>query len=224
VLRSDLNERDQSKQGFIPCTIDVKTWQRELPSVASVRPPSCPWCGAASRVVGAKLSLYGHGVRERQQWGPSSPGSPPEFSEVLLRRYRCCECSGICVVGPASIVRKRLYSGGAIAWALALYGLLKYSIAAVRRHTSPWSVVGAAASGGWHSLRRWLRAVRERALWPQLRAVPTAWTGRQIAEHVAASVSAQAPPARAKEPIEARAFHGAAQPLCWMDSGVGAAR
>jgi hypothetical protein len=105
-----------------------------------------------------------------------------------------------------------------------LYGLLKYRIAVVRRSTSPWCVLGAAASGGWHSLRRWLRAAREGTLWPRLRAAPLEWRARQIAEHVAASVSAQAPQAHAKEPIEARAFHGASQPLYWMDSHINAAQ
>jgi len=204
--------------------VDVKVWQQALPSVSSVRPSHCPWCGAASQVAGEKLSLHGHGVRSRQQWGPPSPAAPPEFAEIVLRRYQCCECRGVCVVGPAGIVRRRLYSGAAIAWALALYGLLKCRIAAVRCRTSPWRVLGAAARGSWHSLRRWLRAVREGALWPRLRLAPTHWVARQVAEHVAASVSAQAPTRYAKESIETRAFHGASQPFCWMDLQTNAAR
>jgi hypothetical protein len=175
-------------------------------------------------VAGEKLSLHGHGVRGRQQWGPPSPTAAPTLEEVVLRRYQCCECDGVCVVGPASILRKRLYSGPAIAWALALYGLLKYRVTAVRYSTSPWRVLGAAALGGWHSLRRWLFAVRTGVLWPQLRGTPIAWSSREFAEHVAASVSAQAPAIHANEPIESRAFYGAAQPLCWMDSQINAAQ
>jgi hypothetical protein len=198
--------------GFIPCDVDVKGWQHEIPSVSSVRPSKCPWCSAASQVVGEPLVLHGHGLRGRQQWGPAAPWSTPTVGDVTLRRYRCQSCRGVCFVGPRGIERRRLYSGPAIAFALVLFGLLRYSPGAVRRATSPWRIVGSTAAGTWHTLRRWLRAVAQGSLWPHLRRSVPGSSRRAAAERAAAGLSAQAPPHFARTAIEVRAFYGASQP------------
>ncbi|HET6344268.1 MAG TPA: hypothetical protein VFH51_05005 [Myxococcota bacterium] len=198
--------------GFIPCDVDVKAWQDEIPSVSSVRPSQCPWCGAASRVVGEALTLHGHGLRSRQQWGPAAPWSAPVAAEVTLRRYRCQSCHGVCFVGPRGVERRRLYSGPAIAWALVLFGMLRYCPAAIRQLTSPWRIVGFTAAGTWQTLRRRLRAVVQGRLWPHLRRSQPGASARDVAERVAAGLCAQAPPRLAREPIEVRVFCGASQP------------
>jgi hypothetical protein len=204
--------RNRDGHGFIPCDVDVKAWQHEIPSVSSVRPSKCPWCGAASQVVGEPLTLHGHGLRSRQQWGPPAPWAAPSAADVTLRRYRCQSCRGVCFVGPRAVERGRLYSGPAIAWALALFGILRYSPGAVRQATSPWRIVGCAAKGTWQTLRRWLHAVRRGDLWPRLRRNAPASSLRDLAERAAAGLCAQGPPHLAHEAIEIRAFHGAAQP------------
>jgi hypothetical protein len=204
--------RNRDVHGFIPCDVDVKAWQEEIPSVSSVRPSHCPWCNAASQVVGEGLTLHGHGLRSRQQWGPAGPWAVPVAAEVTLRRYRCQRCRGVCFVGPRSIERRRLYSGPAMAWAVALFGLLRYAPAAVRQLTSPWRTVGHAAEGTWHTLRRWLRAVAQGRLWPHLRRSQVGASPRDVAERVAAGLCAQAPPHLAREPFEVRVFCGASQP------------
>lgn len=204
--------RNRDVHGFIPCDVDVKAWQHEIPSVSSVRPSKCPWCSAASQVVGEPLTLHGHGLRSRQQWGPPGPWSSPGVVEVTLRRYRCQSCRGVCFVGPRDIERRRLYSGPAIAWAFVLFGILRYSPAAVRQATSPWQRIGHTAAGTWQTLRRWLRAVAQGGLWPHLRRSALGASLRAVAERAAAGLCAQAPPHLAREAIEARGFYGASQP------------
>ena len=204
--------RDRDVHGFIPCDVDVKAWRHETPSVSSVRPSRCPWCSAASQVVGERLTLHGHGLRSRQQWGPPTPWSAPTAAEVTLRRYRCQSCHGVCFVGPRGLERRRLYSGPAMAWALVLFGILRHGTAAIRRTTSPWQIVGNAALGTWQTLRRWLRAAAQGLLWPHLRRGAPGASPRGVAERVAAGLCAQAPPHLAREPIEVRVFCGASQP------------
>ncbi len=93
------------------------------PTVDEVRPGRCPACDAASRPAGCALGLYGHGVRERHQWGPVEFGAAPTLIAILLRRYRCRFCGAVILVGSRGLVRRRLYSGSAVALALALYGV-----------------------------------------------------------------------------------------------------
>lgn len=112
-------------------------------------------------------------------------------------------------VAPRETAARRLYTLGAIAWALALFGVARLPEADVRRGTCPWRIVGAAAARRWRSLRRWVAAVAERRLFGQLARPPDGCGARQAAERIAIAVSAHAPPTLASVPLPARAFFGA---------------
>jgi transposase len=158
--------------------------------------------------VGGALGLHGHGLRERHQWGPVVPGSTAALSAILLRRYLCRSCGAVVVVGPRGLVRRRLYSGGAIALALALYGGVGLSPREVRRGVSPLRIVGPTAAAGWASLRRWCRAVRAGRLFPAVRALPAGASVRQVAARAATTLAAYAPGSGGLA-IESAAFIGA---------------
>jgi len=154
------------------------------------------------------LGLHGHGLRERHHWGPLEPSAAPSLIGILLRRYLCQSCGAVAVVGPRGLVRRRLYSGGAIALALALFGIAELAPAEVRRRVSPLRIVGPAAAAGWASLRRWSRAVRTGRLFPVVRALPAGATARQVAARAATTLAAYAPAAGGLA-IESAAFLGA---------------
>jgi len=113
------------------------------------------------------------------------------------------------VVVPLGVVRRRLFSGPAIALALALLGLLGWCPVEIRRRVSPWQTVGHTAKDGWVQLDRWTRSIRERALFPCVRSCPVEFSARQVAERAAGTLVALAWPRPTAEPIEAKAFHGA---------------
>lgn len=112
-------------------------------------------------------------------------------------------------VAPRETATGRLYTLPAVAWALALFGVARFPEAEVRRSTSPWQVVGAAAVRRWQSLRRWIAAVGERRLFLKLPRPPSGCSLRQAAERIAIAVSAHAPPTLASVPLPARSFFGA---------------
>ncbi|WP_242395830.1 hypothetical protein [Anaeromyxobacter oryzisoli] len=158
-----------------------------------VRPGRCPACKAPSRPAGGALGLHGHGLRERHQWGPVEPGAVSTLISILLRRYRCRSCGAVVVVGPRGLVRRRLYSAGAIALALVLYGVADLSPRDVRHRISPLRIVGATAAAGWASRRRWSRAVRGGRLFPIVRQLPADAPLRQVAARAATTLAAYAP-------------------------------
>lgn len=172
-----------------------------------VRPGRCPCCGVPGRPVGGLLGLHGHGRRERHQWGPVEPGGAADLVGVLLRRYLCRSCGAVVVVGPRGIAPTRLYAAGAIALALALWGCGGRPARQVRRQVSPFPVVGATATVGWASLRRWSRAVRAGRLFPVVRALPAGASLRQVAARAATTLAACAPGSGL--PLESAAFLGA---------------
>jgi hypothetical protein len=199
---------DRSDIRFVQAALDVKSWLARPPSVDEVRPGRCPACDAPSRPTGGLLCLHGHGLRERHQWGPLEPSATPSLIGVLLRRYLCQSCGAVVVVGPRGLIRRRLYSAGAIALALTLYGVLGIAPGEVRRRVSPLRIVGATAAAGWASLRRWSRAVRARRLFPAVRALSADATLRQVAARAATTLAAYAP-GSAGLSIESAAFLGA---------------
>jgi hypothetical protein len=182
----------------------------KLPTVDAVRPPRCPACGTASRPTGGRLVIQGHGLRERQLRGPSAPDGRPELRVLRLRRYRCTACTAILTVVPRDILTRRLYSGPAIAWALALFGVLGLSTVAIRQRVSPFAVVGATAFTRWKTLVRWVSAVAAGQLFPCVRPPPPDWSTRQVAERAAATLAAYTLPSPEPPPLPAQAFHGAA--------------
>jgi hypothetical protein len=199
---------DRSNLRFVQVALDVKGWIAQAPSVDDVRPGQCPACAAPSRPAGGELGLHGHGLRERHQWGPAEGGGSSTLIAILLRRYLCRSCGAVTVVGPRGLVRRRLYSGGAIALALALFGIAGLAPAEVRRQVSPFRIIGPTAVSGWASLRRWCRAVRARRLFPSVRPLPAEATLRQVAARAATTLAASAPSSGGLA-IEAAAFLGA---------------
>ena len=191
--------------------LDVKSWTEKPPSADEVRPAQCPCCGAASRPMGGRLVLHGHGRRERQLRGPLAPGEPPVVRLFFVRRYRCTRCRALTTVAPAETVSRRLFSGPAIALALALFGVMGLCLPAVRKHVSPWAVVGPTAATGWGTVERWVDAARAGALFPCVRRVPPGWTDRQVAERVATTLAALAPLGTGPPDIATCAFLGAAR-------------
>ena len=202
---------DRSTLRIVQSGRDVKSWRRHLPSPDEVRPAWCPVCGAASRPHGARLQVHGHGLRERQQRGPLDPDGPAVVIVITARRYRCCGCGAVLLVVPCGMLPGRHFSAGAIAWALALFGIEGLPARTVRARASPWRVVGATAAAGWTALRRWVRAARQGRLFAHVRAAPASWTCRQHAARIATTLAARAPPGLRHLPLAAQAFHGAAQ-------------
>lgn len=190
--------------------MDLKSWLHRQPTIDEVRPARCPFCGAVSRPVGGPLALHGHGKRERTLLGPLEPGQPPQIVPLLVQRYRCVRCTAVLTVVPSSVLAKRRYSAAAIAYALALWGLVLASAAEVRRQVNPAERVGATAAAGWAMLRRWARAVTQRRLFATT-PLPARSTWRRVAESAAAALAGRAGPASRTRPIEQRAFEAAAR-------------
>ena len=207
VLRDPLRWK-RSQDRFVQIALEVKDWIAATPSAAAARPGRCPCCGAASRPLGGPPRLVGHGVRARQLRGPVQADRDGEIVEVVLRRYRCRGCRAIVAVGPRGLVRRRLFSAGAIGLSLALWAIERLPAGAVRRRVSPWRVVGAAAAATWSSLRRWAGAVRAGRLWPRTVGVPAdGMPLREVAARAACRLAALAI-GRGRLPV--RAFGGAA--------------
>ena len=158
--RRDMEETKRSTPGIVRFTRLVKDWVAHLPSVEEARPTHCPWCHAASRPVGGRRVLHGHGTRARQVRGPREPGGEPVVEELQVRRYQCQACGATCTVAPLELVTRRLYSLGAIVWALALWGLMGLSSARVRALVNPFKHAGAGSAPTWYTLVRWVQAVQ----------------------------------------------------------------
>jgi hypothetical protein len=141
--------------------------------------------------------------------GPTEAGGASQMLTVACRRYLCLACDAVLLVVPAAMLPRRWYSASAIALTLALYGLERQPPAAVRRQTSPFKMVGAAAAGGWVTIRRWVDAVRSGRLFSHVRPSPPHFTHRQVAERAATTLGSRAPPPMDAS-LSARAFAGAA--------------
>lgn len=170
----------------------VNAWLADPPSVDDLRPTHCPACGAPSRVVGEPWTLHGHGLRARQVRGPEGQSQRPYERVVRVRRFRCCRCRAVVTVVPADVLPRKHYSATAIALAIALLGVLRYSFAAVRRAVSTWFTVGPSARG-WPSLLRWIDDAVERALWGDIRAGPADASRHAHAHRIAMSLAGHAP-------------------------------
>jgi ferredoxin len=165
-----------------------------MPSVSAVRPARCRGCGAASQPLGRNVVVHGDGTRERQVWGPCTPGGAPALTAIRARRYECQRCGACMVVVPSDVLPGRLYNGPAIALALALWAVLGKTAAMVRARISPFPIIGATAAVGWITLRRWALDAGRRRLFATSRAAPADFTARKHAERAASAVLALAPP------------------------------
>jgi len=191
MLRTSLRLR-RSKIGIVYSELGVKAWRVGPPDVELVRPTRCPCCGRVSRPAGDGLGMHGHGVRARQQWGPPAPRAAPAMPTLVLRRYQCQhdDCGAVVLVGPRVVRWRYLYSGAAIAFALAAWALEHRPAREVRAAVSVFTIVGPTARG-WASLGRWAR--RSHELWSSVRPWPDERPPRQIAERAARTVASAAP-------------------------------
>lgn len=146
---------------LIHSALDVKTWAQNDPDVEAARPRRCRGCGLAARRADGRLRIHGHGRRLRGVWGPWRPCEEAMVRELVVRRYRCVECSAVMTVVPAGVARGMRYLLGAVAMALLLWALRGRPAAEVRKIVSPWKLVGVSEPARWRSLRRWADRARD---------------------------------------------------------------
>lgn len=188
-------------KGIIGLASTIAQWPRmheEMLPVDAARPSHCAACGAPARLPGRPLQLHGHGKVDRQVLGPEAPGKPPVMRVFWIRRFLCLVCRHVMRVGPMGVPCRRLYSGAAIAWALALILFRGLSQKEVRDRVSPWPCPSGAST--WKSLHRWFTTATSGRLWPGL---------SHSLESVLQTLSTRALDA-ADEAIEAKIFFGAA--------------
>ena len=201
---------NRSGASVVRSALDCKSWQQRLPTVDEARPARCPCWGAASCPVGEPLQLHGHGTRERQLRGPGDPDEPATTIVITARRYRCVPCHAVILVVPCEVLPGRLYSAAAIAFALALWGLIGAAAAEVRQRICPATILGYAAAASWATLRRWAQAVARGELFPSATKPGSGSSLRRVAASAAAALAARADPTTRGLSIERRAFLGAA--------------
>jgi hypothetical protein len=116
----------------------------------------------------------------------------------------------VLTVAPSETLTRRLYSGPAIALAMALFGLSLLPSNDIRALLSPWTKSGSTVATNWDSVARWVAAVRAGTLFSCARSAPEDWTDRQVAARVATTLAAHVPPSTGPPEMTARAFLGAA--------------
>jgi hypothetical protein len=200
--------RRRSGQGIVHSEVDVKKWTEQLPTAQAVRPRCCSGCGAASCPHGQPIVLMGHGTRERQVRGPLGPGMKPGILVLRVRRYRCRRCGDITTVLPRGLLARRYYSAGAIALGLLLLGVMGESVQRVRDAICAWAV-SFESPGQWNTLGKWVAAVTEKRLYPQVRPWPPGFRLRQKAERVATTLLTYAPMALSEQSLQEQVFAGA---------------
>jgi len=183
--------------------LDVKFFAEQDFGVEECRPPHCTRCGVAAGSLGA-LRIHGHGCRRRDVWGPPNgcEGTLPTIVELVLRRYRCLECSHVMTIRPPFVARYFRYATAAIALAFLLWSVLGHAAGKVRREVSPWLVRGVSEPHRWRSLGRWLGHLED------LFRLPNRLDdeGRGLARRVTGLVGSRAPP---DLPARVRTFVGA---------------
>jgi len=115
----------------------------------------------------------------------------------------------VTTVAPSETLTKRLYTASAIAWALALFGLLM-SPRAIRDLVCPLRIWGTTSAARWQTLLRWSAAAAAGRLFSTVREMPADWSARTVAARVAATLSACTLPSLEPPPLDVQAFHGAA--------------
>ncbi len=208
--RAPIHEMKRSGKGIVVADVGVKGWFALTPDVDAVRPARCPWCDAASRPVGERLGLHGHGIVERQLWGPTEIDGAPQTLVLKVRRYLCTMCGQACCVVPRGVIRCLYYSALAIGLGLALWAVEGRSSLSVHGCVSPLSIVGNEARRGWRSLARWTRAIVDGRL---LGVGPLSVSGtpRPQASAVATALAGYASPSDRQLGLPSRAALGAAQ-------------
>jgi hypothetical protein len=183
-----LEKSHRDSEGVLRFALVVKDWLAATPSVHDARPPVTPCCKRATAPPGAPLVLHGHGTRARTVRGVLAPDEPPAFHELRVRRYRCTACGATCTVVPADVLPRKHFGAVAIALAMALYGALRRSLREVYQRLNPARLRGHDARG-WDAVLRWISLAS--ALFPEVRAAPSEWSSRQVAERVAMTLAAR---------------------------------
>ncbi len=117
------------------------------------------------------------------------------------------------LVVPRGMLALRQYGAGAIALALAAFGLEGQSHDAVRSRVSGATHIGFAAKGRWVTLRRWVAAIMSGQLFGRLGLASARVDGtwRERAARAAQALIGHAPVDQRNAPILVRAFHGGEQ-------------
>lgn len=193
---------------MIRAAVGIKAWIAKLPGVDEVRPTQCVGCGTASRPVGEKLAVHGHGLLERQLRGVLEIGGAPGVVVLSVRRYACLACKAVMTVVPAGMLARRLYSAPSIALALHLWLLVGLSDRVVRDQVCAWRVHGRSGSG-WAQLYRWARQPARVFTLPR----PTgAHEGvYAVAKRMLTTLRSLAPVTLHEAPVALRVFEGAAR-------------
>ena len=118
-----------------------------LPSVAQLRPSSCPLCGELAFSPGKRFGIVGHGTYQRQVLGFVEAA---EEAITLVRRYFCRGCERTINILSDYLHPRRWYYGGAILEALRLHLLEGLSEREIRERFGI-----AVDTESWRSLRRW---------------------------------------------------------------------
>ncbi len=200
--------KEQSDSRVIRVAVGIKRWLAKTPRVDEVRPAHCSGCGSASRPVGRRLVVHGHGLLARQVRGVLSPNEPAAVLSLSVRRYACQLCRTVMTVVPAGMLPRRQYSGPSIAWALYLWLVACLSDRQVRLKVCAWPVRGRSARG-WAQLYRWTRHAATLFSLPRKLEVLDA-DPHATARRVLTLLQTQAPVALHDAPIALQLFEGAA--------------
>lgn len=187
--------------------VGIKAWLAKTPCVDEVRPAQCLGCGVASRPVGERLVLHGHGLLERQVRGVLAVGDPPGVFAISVRRYACQLCRAVMTVVPAGMLARRQYSGPSIALALHLWLMAGLSDRTVRAQVCAWQLRGRSARG-WAQLYRWTGQASRLFMLPRL--VSALGDPHEVARRVLTTLGAMSPAALIGAPIAQQIFEGAA--------------
>jgi hypothetical protein len=186
LSRTTLRKGIRDNRGVIRFSFDVKF----VPTVDEARPRHCVSCRVGA-YESDRLRIYGHGLVERQQRGPSSPGDPAGCAVAWIRRFLCKACGAAMRVVPGSLTPGKHFSGAAIGFALALWSAGR-SAAEVREEVSDWKVIGSSARG-WRTLSRWARDVGAGKLFGWLALGAVAGGPHHIASRAAQALRGYAP-------------------------------
>lgn len=194
VLRRFLEEV-RSVRRLLQIDIDINTWMARLPTPAEVRPKTCPGCERAGAPLGGRLGIVGHGCRGRAISGPiDHEDKSGTGRSIQIRRFRCRHCRAVITVAPRGVLPRRRFTSFAIAWGLALFGLMLLSTTAIRERLTPWRAAPWTVNPGWATLLGWARAVRGGRLFPELPRPAASANLRRVAERAAIALSARGPP------------------------------
>jgi len=178
-----------------------------MPTVDDARPPITPCCGVASAPPGKPLVLHGHGTRARMVLGCLAPETTPGFHGFRVRRYLCVLCGVTCTVAPLDVLPRKHFGAITIALALAMYGVLRETLAEIYDALNPSKTRGYAARG-WRSVLRWTAIAS--AMFPCVRPSPPEWPPHLVAERAAQTLAAGVHDE--SMPITFRVAHGACHP------------